>query len=106
MFWGSPYGTHREQPTARRRGFIAAVSGDLEKTRDFTRQGVQAFIDGHKLDGASGQVKRVCERFGIAAAAGELAINLGIVPWPKGEAMKAAVFCFQAWIDARGGVEA
>jgi putative DNA primase/helicase len=67
---------------------------------------VQAFIDGRKLGGASGQVKRVCERFGISAAAGELAINLGIVPWPKGEAAKAAAVCFQAWIDARGGLEA
>ena len=88
------------------RAFIAAVSGDLEKTNGFIRQGVQAFIDGRKLEGASGQVKRVCERFGIAAAAGELAINLGIVPWPKGEAIKAAAGCFQAWIDARGGIEA
>ena len=87
------------------RAFIAAVSGDLEKTKGFITQGVQAFIDGRKLEGASGQVKRVCERFGIAAAAGELAINLGIVPWPKGEAIKAAAGCFQAWIDARGGIE-
>jgi putative DNA primase/helicase len=71
-----------------------------------SRRGDDFFIDGRKLEGASGQVKRVCERFGIAAAAGELAINLGIVPWPKGEAIKAAAGCFQAWIDARGGIEA
>jgi putative DNA primase/helicase len=88
------------------RAFIASVSGDLGKTKGLIRQGVQAFIDGRKLDGASGQVKRVCERFGIAAAAGELAIALGIVPWPKGEAVKAAAVCFRAWIDARGGLDA
>jgi uncharacterized protein (DUF927 family) len=52
--------------------------------------------------GADPQVHRVAGRFALVAVAGELAQMMGIVPWPEGEAAKAARVCFQAWLDRRG----
>jgi uncharacterized protein (DUF927 family) len=46
---------------------------------------------------ASGQVARVANRFGLVAAAGEIAAHAGILPWPTGEAARAASACFKAW---------
>lgn len=48
------------------------------------------------------QVERVAGRFSVVGVAGELAIGMGILPWPTGEASRAAVTCFQAWLDRRG----
>ena len=48
---------------------------------------------------------RVCERFALIAAAGELATQHGITGWPPGEAEQAATRCFQAWLEYRGGTD-
>jgi uncharacterized protein (DUF927 family) len=65
---------------------------------------IQHFVDTQVPAGATGQVGRVGRRFGLVAAAGELCIELGILPWPEGEAIDACKKCFMAWIDLRGGV--
>jgi putative DNA primase/helicase len=52
--------------------------------------------------GVDPQVRRVAGRFALVAVAGELAIRMGILPWPEGEAEKAAQVCFNAWLDKRG----
>lgn len=52
---------------------------------------------------ASGQVKRGGRRFALVAAAGEMATEIGLTGWPKGEAIKAAGICYQDWIVSRGG---
>ncbi len=51
---------------------------------------------------AGGQVRRVANRFALVAVAGELGISMGILPWPEGEAMRAAGVCFNAWLNQRG----
>ncbi|MCV4097208.1 DUF927 domain-containing protein [Pseudomonas aeruginosa] len=53
--------------------------------------------------GASGQVQRAAARFGLAAAAGELATALGVTGWPEGTATAAARVCLDAWLTERGG---
>lgn len=55
---------------------------------------------------ADGQVSRVAARFALVAAAGQIAIDAGILPWPDGEAGRAAATCFKAWINMRGGAGA
>jgi putative DNA primase/helicase len=55
---------------------------------------------------ADGQVKRAARRFGLVAAAGEMAISLEILPWPERETLEAAHACFLAWLDSRGGTGA
>lgn len=44
-----------------------------------------------------GQIHRAAKRFAIVAAAGELAIALGTLAWPKGECLKAAQTLFEDW---------
>jgi len=46
----------------------------------------------------------VCGRFGLVAAAGEFATELGLTGWPEGEATRATVICFKAWLDQRGTI--
>lgn len=53
-------------------------------------------------DNAHPQVWRVCSRFALVAAAGELAAEAGIVPWEPGEAERGARRCFEAWLQQRG----
>ncbi len=54
---------------------------------------------------ADGQVKRVAGRFGLIAAAGEMAIEYGILPLEQGTAFNAAGRCFTDWISERGTCE-
>lgn len=63
----------------------------------------QGFIKEHLPEDGSGQARRVCERFALIAAAGEIATHYGVTGWDKGEAEKAAATCFKAWLEQRGG---
>ncbi|NDY90145.1 DUF927 domain-containing protein [Ideonella livida] len=56
-------------------------------------------------EAASEQVRRVGTRFALVAAAGELATEAGILPWPAGHAASAARSCFNAWLAARGHLD-
>ncbi|MDD5388688.1 MAG: DUF927 domain-containing protein [Gallionellaceae bacterium] len=53
--------------------------------------------------GATGQIDRVERRFALVAVAGELATAYGLTGWQEGEATRAALACFTAWLDAFGG---
>jgi putative DNA primase/helicase len=55
---------------------------------------------------ADGQVHRVCARFGLLAAAGELASRWGVTGWPQGHAYQAIGSIFNEWLSDRGGVGA
>jgi len=52
--------------------------------------------------GVDAQVHRVGGRFALVAVAGELALRMGILPWPEGESYRAAAVCFKAWLERRG----
>ncbi|MEL7040493.1 MAG: DUF927 domain-containing protein [Pseudomonadota bacterium] len=49
-----------------------------------------------------GQVRRGQKRFAAIAAAGEVAIRLGILPWKRGDAIWGVSRCFEDWIKNRG----
>ncbi|MBL8488424.1 MAG: DUF927 domain-containing protein, partial [Rhodocyclaceae bacterium] len=70
-----------------------------ETVKDATRQFQAATL----TDQAHGQARRVADRFALVGAAGELATQWGITAWEPGEAMRAAVACFKAWMARRGG---
>ena len=76
------------------------------KIADSARKRIDAFVVANVQNGADGQVRRAAQRFALVAAAGELATALGITPWAKGRATKAAVWAFRQWLQGRGGVEA
>ena len=59
------------------------------------------FLSEHLPKDASGQVRSVCSRFALVAAAGSLATAMGLTGWPDGEADKAAAECFGTWLAAR-----
>lgn len=74
------------------RGYVAVV-----------RQTVERFIAEAMPASASGQAHRAAARFGLVAAAGELASALGVTGWPDGTATTAARVCLDAWLAERGG---
>ncbi|ENB9665332.1 MULTISPECIES: DUF927 domain-containing protein [Pseudomonas] len=74
------------------RAYAAMVRSTLER---FTTEALPA--------SASGQAQRAATRFGLAAAAGELATALGVTGWPDGIALQSARVCLDAWLAERGG---
>ena len=63
---------------------------------------VATFMAEARRDGDSGQIHRGAQRFALAAAAGELAIRAGIVPWAPGAAGAAVLAIFNRWADGFG----
>jgi putative DNA primase/helicase len=74
-------------------------------TGDDVRGLVGEFVSAWVPAGADGQVDRAGQRLGLIAAAGELAISLGVTPWREGEATAAAAWALEQWISQRGGTE-
>jgi uncharacterized protein (DUF927 family) len=87
------------------REYLKRLVPDVQKIRPAVMSIIEEFGKQYVPAGADGQVSRVAQRFGIIAAGGELAIQLGILPWSRGEAVKAAGKCFEDWLSVRGGVE-
>ena len=81
-------------------------ANDPEKLENALRLGREKFLAANVPEAADGQVRSAAARFGLIGLAGELARNYGVVPWPEGEAFRAAKACFQAWLTARGGAGA
>jgi putative DNA primase/helicase len=82
------------------------IAEGLHKSPDDIKAIIDLFRTTHAPKGADSQVFRVADRFGLVAAGGELACDLGVVPWNRGQALEAARRCFTDWLDSRGGAEA
>jgi len=80
--------------------FIRAIIHSDDWTRTANRV-IDDFVSSVSA-GTNGQVQRVARSFGLIAAAGELAISSGLLPWPEGRAITAAKVAFSRWLDARG----
>jgi uncharacterized protein (DUF927 family) len=105
---GAALARHLRDATARCygvaiRAYLAALVADREGITAAVAEGRRRWVREHCPAGADGQVERVADRMGLLAAAGELATALGVLPWPDGEASRAAATCYRAWIAARGG---
>jgi putative DNA primase/helicase len=81
-----------------------SYAGDPTQFATAIRTKRDDFINTYLPETASGQVRSVCGRFGVVAAAGEMATGLGLTGWPEGEAEKAAATCFTAWLEQRGTI--
>ena len=87
------------------RSFLEIIcQSDLQELAESIRDRREAFTAQACPATADGQVKRAARRFGLVAAAGDLAASLDILPWPDSEAVQAAHSCFDAWLENRGGV--
>lgn len=87
------------------RAFLKVVVERFDAIQREARVFCDQFVRDHCPEGADGQISRVAARFGLIAAAGEIARDAGILPWPEGEAMRAAGRCFHDWLAQRGGIE-
>jgi putative DNA primase/helicase len=58
----------------------------------------------HLPDKSEGQDLRAFERFMFVGFAGELATEYGITGWKPGASYDAALKCFNAWLEEKGGV--
>ena len=87
------------------RAFLKVVVDCFDDIQREARSSCHKFVRDHCPEGADGQISRVAARFGLIAAAGEIAREARILPWPEGEAMRAAGRCFRDWLAQRGGIE-
>jgi uncharacterized protein (DUF927 family) len=67
------------------------------------RNAIDNFVRNNLENGAAGQIERAAKRFGLIAAAGELATEFGITGWQAGVATAAAMMAFKRWTEVRGG---
>jgi hypothetical protein len=82
--------------------FVRGLVADPAHWEREAKRLAKAFAGKAKQDGDSGQVHRGALRFAAVAAAGEMAIALGVVPWRVGQAETAALACFNAWAAGFG----
>lgn len=85
--------------------FLELLTQEFKQHLDRIDADLAAFVRKFCPPKASGQVQRACRRFGLIAAAGELAIAFDILPWLKETAQKAAKIGFDLWLKERGGSE-
>lgn len=88
------------------RAFLQSLAADRDTLTRQAQKIMRTFEADNCPEGVDGQVRRVCGRFAMVAATGELGISLRVLPWSTGEASKAAATCFRAWIEQRGGTGA
>jgi putative DNA primase/helicase len=93
--YGAPIRAYLEGLISRHANDLAALVALLRASRD-------EFLSAHLPNGASAQVRSVCGRFALVAAAGSLATVFGLTGWPDDEADRAAAVCFRAWLARRG----
>jgi len=82
--------------------FLERLTAEREEASIRARAIASGFLETAAHSGDSGQAHRVGRRFAHVAAAGELAITWGIVPWAPGEAAKAALALYRRWAEAFG----
>jgi uncharacterized protein (DUF927 family) len=95
QYYGAPIRRFLELLTARYAADPAGLTEVLRASRG-------EFLAAHLPENASGQVRSVCGRFALVAAAGSLATAFGITGWSDDEADRAAASCFRAWLERRG----
>jgi putative DNA primase/helicase len=108
---GDAFATHLKSAAEKNHGtaimaFLEAIAARLRDMPDLVQDLKKEWIAANIPPGADGQVQRVMSRFGLVAAAGEIASRLMVLPWPEGEAERAASTCFKAWLSRRGGTDA
>jgi uncharacterized protein (DUF927 family) len=94
--YGTPIRAYLKHLAARYNAAPDKLRALIKKSRD-------EFMAKHLPPGASGQVRSVCGRFALIAAAGSLATSFGLTGWSDDEADLAAGACFRAWLANRGG---
>jgi putative DNA primase/helicase len=85
------------------RAWLECLVSDFDGIESDARELMQLFEFEAVEENAGGEVKRAARRFGLAAAAGEMATNRNLTGWPAGWATQAARICFDVWVSTRVG---
>ena len=72
--------------------FVRQIDRRRRDRRRRARGIVADFVASTVPPGSDGQIDRAAQRFGLIAAAGELATLLGVTPWREGESREAAAW--------------
>lgn len=88
--------------------FVRWLIEDIDGARSDAQQRVGLFQDRalrHLSRGGSTdpQVSRALHRIALVAAAGDIATDIGLTGWPRGEAEQAALAVSRLWYANRGG---
>ena len=86
--------------------FLERLVQDRDRVANAAKGFIAKFLETQVNPKAAGEIFRAARRFGLVAFAGECASDMGITGWPEGEATKAAVTCFRAWLERRGSLGA
>lgn len=84
------------------RALLREIAKESGEVAEVVRAAQSDFVKDKCSADADGQVRRAASRFGLIAAAGELATACDITGWSAGAAMMAAKTCFNAWLNRRG----
>jgi putative DNA primase/helicase len=79
--------------------FLTHLTANTEAMESDCRAHMDAFVKAVMPQNAAGVVPRAALRFALVAAAGELATELKLTGWKKGEAFRAAKKCFASWLE-------
>lgn len=83
------------------RAFVTYVASHSASVTERLRDAIKALV-GELPAVASGQVRRVAQRFAVCGEALELATAIGLTGWAPGEGRQGIRRCFQAWLDRYG----
>lgn len=83
-------------------GYLEGLARDVVGGRQSLKDSQARFLAEYAVDLSDGLSRRAMGNFALLAAAGEMAIALGIVHWAEGHAMKQVARCARDWIAARG----
>jgi uncharacterized protein (DUF927 family) len=86
--------------------FLKLLCANSEKITRRIANESKYWVDKYLPKNADGQVARVAHKFSLIAAAGELGIALGILPWEQETANNACKIMFDCWLRHRGGAQA
>ena len=84
------------------RAFITQLQQRRQQTLETLSPALQTAAESLCPPNASGQVRRVAQRFALCAIAGEMATDWGLLPWKEGQAFAAIKTSFDAWLLLRG----
>jgi putative DNA primase/helicase len=81
--------------------FLGHLTSNTEAVEATCRAFMDSFVKAVMPPNASGVVPRAALRFALVAAAGEIATELRLTGWKKGESFRAAKECFASWMEHR-----
>ena len=81
--------------------FLGRLTSNTEAIESSCRAYMDSFLKAVMPQPVAGVVPRAALRFALVAAAGEIATELKLTGWKKGEAFKAARKCFASWMEHR-----